>query len=406
MSRSQVSFEEPGISPQQAAKSLELDGGQDGYFGGEPDEPNPFTARAQRRASLSIRIPPARATADMAFMALQYLPHPILVLSSSKTIVLANEAMGRLLGIDISQGDGGKSAGEDGCPEESTDFKSATDILYGVTVAQLGLDLLQAGNPVFVAWDDFLECLVDDASRGQCSTTYLNTYHRGLDKQTTPTANNHRRTTSHASSGFGHPKGSKTEVHDAMVDVVFSTTRDGKNGLPLASRHDETSHVQAQMIVSVWATDEDLFFTLTFTASGQAGSKPFEGAKTTSRTVSRHSASLRSGMGSESSSNSSGQQKSNHTTSTPTSITSYVTSPRSTDFLPNGPPGKSLASAPTMFSKTNRLKDAILNTMNIPAYAMWKDETFGVPNKAAIKLIYPVSRKGKRIANGVHRCFR
>lgn len=60
------------------------------------------------------------------------------------------------------------------------------------------------------------------------------------------------------------------------------------------------------------------------------------------------------------------------------------------NFPPRGPPAKSsAASAPTIFSKTNRLKDAILNSMNLPAYAMWKDETFGIPNKAAIKLLYP-----------------
>jgi len=42
-----------------------------------------------------------------------------------------------------------------------------------------------------------------------------------------------------------------------------------------------------------------------------------------------------------------------------------------------------------MFSKANRLKDAILNSMNIPAYAMWKDASFGIPNKAIIKLVFP-----------------
>ena len=27
--------------------------------------------------------------------------------------------------------------------------------------------------------------------------------------------------------------------------------------------------------------------------------------------------------------------------------------------------------------------------MRFPAYAMWRDQTFGVPNKAAIQLLYP-----------------
>lgn len=58
-----------------------------------------------------------------------------------------------------------------------------------------------------------------------------------------------------------------------------------------------------------------------------------------------------------------------------------------------------------MFSKTTRLKDAILNTMNIPAYAMWKDESFGVPNKAAIQLIYPWIKNGAYDSNEQARDF-
>ncbi|KAH9828758.1 Motif C-terminal to PAS motifs [Teratosphaeria destructans] len=58
-----------------------------------------------------------------------------------------------------------------------------------------------------------------------------------------------------------------------------------------------------------------------------------------------------------------------------------------------------------MFTKTNRLKDAILNSMNIPAYAMWKDETFGMPNKAAIKLIYPWMEDGSFDSNEQARDF-
>ena len=259
-------------------------------------------------------------------------------------------------------------------------------------MAQLGIDLVQAGTPVFVAWDDFLECVTNDASRGQCHSTYLNTFHRDLEKATTPTRSSHKRTTSHASSG--QADGSKTEVHDTVVDVVFSANRSSANGLPRSSRHVDSNHVQAQMIISVWASAEDVYYTLTFTASSRSGLTPMDGhTKTTSRTVSRHSTSLKSGMSSESSS-SSGRHKSSLTTSAPTSITSYVLSPRTAEILPKGPPGASTVTPPTMFRKTNRLKDAILNTMNIPAYAMWKDESFGVPNKAAIKLIFPWIENG------------
>src|SRR3954471_15074206 len=47
---------------------------------------------------LKLDIPHPAAT-EIAFAALQYLPIPVIVLTSLKTIALANEAMGRLLGL-------------------------------------------------------------------------------------------------------------------------------------------------------------------------------------------------------------------------------------------------------------------------------------------------------------------
>jgi len=40
------------------------------------------------------------------------------------------------------------------------------------------------------------------------------------------------------------------------------------------------------------------------------------------------------------------------------------------------------------------LKDALLNSLNDPAFAMWKDESFGIPNKAAIRLVQPDDDEG------------
>lgn len=39
-----------------------------------------------------------------------------------------------------------------------------------------------------------------------------------------------------------------------------------------------------------------------------------------------------------------------------------------------------------MFQKASQLKDAVLNSASMPAYAMWKDESFGIPNKALLNL--------------------
>ncbi|KAK5116305.1 hypothetical protein LTR85_009277 [Meristemomyces frigidus] len=415
MSRGRVSFEDRDYAREIREAAEEPDEPQaDDYFSADGSVDGAFSP-GRRRASLSIRIPPPQAKADIAFSALQYLPMPVLVLSSEKEVVMANEAMGRLFGIDVFADSDDTESGDMLTRLDSINVRSACDILYGTTLAQLGVDLLSNGSAVFVAWEDFLETIVDDASRAQSSETQLNTYH-SKDKDTTPTVHVHRRSTSSgASRRFSHASGSRTEVHDAVVEVVFSTNRDPKTGLPVAARQDNTAHVQAQMIVSVWATEDSVYYTLTFTASqgdhvSTPGSSSSEGTKTSSRTVSRtpttYSTSLSGGMSSNSSSNSSDHRRSANHSGTPTSGVSSPNSQPLVDFLPRGPPAKSsAASTPSIFSKTNRLKDALMNSMSIPAYAMWKDESFGLPNKAAIKLIYPWIEDGAFDSNEQARDF-
>lgn len=71
--------------------------------------------------------------------ALQYLPIPLLVLSSLKTIVVANEAMGRLLGIDFES--------------TVTEGMSVSESLRGQGMSELGVDILQNGSPILVSWE-------------------------------------------------------------------------------------------------------------------------------------------------------------------------------------------------------------------------------------------------------------
>jgi hypothetical protein len=113
----------------------ELEGG---YFdlGDRSRSKSPSSIRSSD--SLSIHLP--SPTTTMASMtALQYLPVPILVLSSLKTIVVANEAMGRLLGIDF----------------ESTAFHdlSISEVLQDKSMGDLGIDILQNGSPLLVSWE-------------------------------------------------------------------------------------------------------------------------------------------------------------------------------------------------------------------------------------------------------------
>lgn len=378
-----------GMSP--GTNGADIEYGHD-YFSGEAgegsgDEEDTLSPTRSVGRRLSIALPPSRFKADMAFTALQYLPMPVLVLSGAGMVVLANEAMGRLFGIDVMYQHDEDDSDQDLLTRlASREVRSATDTLHGTTLAQLGLDLLQGGTPVFVAWEDFLSTLVDDACKSQCTTTQLNTHHprEQSHEDATPTGSaTHSRTPS-MNSSCNLAKGSRTEVHDVVVDVVFSTNRNPKTGLPNASRSDVASHIQAQLIISIWATEDEQFFTLTFTAATteQAPTSPETTAsKTTSRTVSRTSTSLSnslsSGMSSASSSSSSQRRHGSNGTPTSSNFASPTAQPL-TEALPKGPPAKSSAtSAPTIFAKTSKLKDAILNSMNIPAYAMWKDESFG-----------------------------
>jgi len=84
--------------------------------GPKPPKPDP---------RLKLDIPRPTAT-EMAFTALRYLPIPVIVLTSLKTIALANEAMGRLLGLHRGTA-------------------SATDVLSGQTLSQIGIDMVQDG---------------------------------------------------------------------------------------------------------------------------------------------------------------------------------------------------------------------------------------------------------------------
>ena len=380
-----------GGTPGSPTRSGAVDESHDDYFGDAVTPGGPHG-----RDSPNLHVPPRAVQADTAFISLQYLPLPVMVLSSAKTIILANDAMGRLLGIDAF--DDAEESGDSSLKQATLGmYKTPTEMLYGTTLSSLGFDMLRGGNAVFVAWEELLDTIVDDASKAQCSQTQLNTHHdRGLEKRSTPTEEAEGNTPTQTPTGHAG-RDPRAEVHDAVVDVVFSTKRDSKTGEPLTSGREEAGHVQAQMIVSVWATDTDQYYTLTFTAPRETAGHtiPSNESKSSSRLVSRVSASNAShslGPSSRPSSPESSRYSGLEMSSRTSSRVRYKSRGvgKAPDVLPKGPPAMySSASAPTMFSKTSRLKDAILNSMNIPAYAMWKDETFGVPNKALIKLIYP-----------------
>ncbi|KAH7060592.1 hypothetical protein B0J12DRAFT_338056 [Macrophomina phaseolina] len=352
--------------------------GRTGYFDLiDKDPPSPGSVHSE---PLSIIMPPSPTTTAMALAALQYLPVPLLVLSSLKTVVLANEAMGRLLDLGRSGGD------------EETDrdaVQTVTDKLRGQTMSELGIDMLQDGSPIWISWEDFLE----SARKQACGETMadLDGAAEAIDEseQATPTMTP---TASSVPSKPTLPRLSesnlaRTTVHDVCVDVIVSLQkpgtprppppRDGKKSKP----RPEGDAIQASMIISVWDIDDIQYFTLTFTSAkptGNANSKP------SSRTVVRTSTGIKKSPGSGSSSSSG--RRSQHSSNPGSAIVSPTTYPP--HFPPHGPPSRSGdLSAPSLFLKATRMKDAILNSIAMPAYAMWKDENFGIPNKALLRFL-------------------
>lgn len=97
---------------------------------------------------LDLRTPGPPTPAEVALSAMQYLPYPLVVLNSHKTVVMANDAMSRLLGLEDQDGD---TASEQGI--------LAVDRLQNQTLSQMGIDMLQDGRPVWVTWDTLYEFL-------------------------------------------------------------------------------------------------------------------------------------------------------------------------------------------------------------------------------------------------------
>ncbi|TKA67636.1 hypothetical protein B0A49_07737 [Cryomyces minteri] len=310
----------------------------EGYFDLDGKEHSPSS---NGQTSFSIRMPPSTTTALTALTALQYLPMPLLVLSSLKTVVLANEAMGRLLGIDLVA-----AAEQETDDNYSGSILSASDVLQGKSMGQLGIDVLQNGTP------EFLDTIVNEATKAAEAKEPTNGKDHLRSGESTPTATN-QNVSKHVESfaSLSSVNLAKTTVHDVAVDVVLSPERDSLTGLASAKK-DRTSSsnapIQATMIISVWHMEDARYFTLTFTSTTQRNNLKAD-RQSSSRTVL-------------------------------IVIRTMVE--------PDGPPSRSgIASTPTIFQKANRLRDAILNSMNLPAHAMWKDESFGMPNKAIMELL-------------------
>lgn len=100
------------------------------------------------RTSFFVDMPPKlHNAAEVAFAALQYLPTPLLVLSSLKLVLLANEAFGRLLGLDTLQ------VSPTATDDEEKEQILVSEMLRGQSLSQIGIDMVQDGQQVWVSWE-------------------------------------------------------------------------------------------------------------------------------------------------------------------------------------------------------------------------------------------------------------
>ncbi|OMP87435.1 Peroxide stress-activated histidine kinase mak1 [Diplodia seriata] len=347
------------------------------------DPPSPGSAHSEQ---LSIIMPPTPTTTAMALATLQYLPVPILVLSSLKTVVLANEAMGRLLEVDRPAGD----------EKDRDDVHTVTDTLHGQTMLDLGIEMLQDGSPIRISWEDFLDSVWKQAQGEAEGNVGGPSEMVDESDQSTPTSTPKPNSLSSKPSlpKLSQSNLARTTVHDVSVDVIISLRKPGSAPRPPPSKDGrrvkprlESDAIQATMIISVWNIEDVQYFTLTFTSASARSSTPgTSGLKPTpsSRTVFRTSTGLRKSPGSGSSSSSG--KRSHHSSNAGSATASPSTHPPL--FPPHGPPSRSGdTSAPSLFFKASQMKDAILDSIAMPAYAMWKDENFGIPNRAMLRFL-------------------
>lgn len=247
--------------------------------------------------------------------------------------------------------------------------------------------MVNAAESQLTYLQDFLDCVYDDA-QANASEAEDDQLESG---NTTPTAHgtNNQNTPSMISSlpPLSTTNLARTTVHDVSVEVVVSPLSRGPGGIVSKSetKNPYSAAFQATCIISIWRIEDTQYFTLTFTSA--TSTQPVSSARSSSRVVNRTHTGLHPKKShSSGSSSSSGPRSGSSSASVSKAATPTMQQPI---FPPRGPPlqGSLDTSQASIFQKATQLKDAILNSINMPAYAMWKDEGFGIPNNALLRLL-------------------
>ncbi|KAI1384329.1 uncharacterized protein F4822DRAFT_66959 [Hypoxylon trugodes] len=326
------------------------------------DTPTMLPMKERRSASVSpLRLTmPYISPGQLAFSAMQFLPVPLLVLNNLKTVVLANEAMGKLLGM---VGDS---------PQPTEDPAVLGESLRGQTLSQIGIDMVQDGRPVWVSWESFFDELVLEMGAkqaGDTSTSHAN----HVDGGVASTADEDQTTPEPPGGILGKP------VTDSAVDVVVLPKNFNIAEVPKSKRSEYQTY--AKMIITIWEIENcQTYFTLTFTSTGTSPSPVPSRRVRVARPSTLEAADRKSIFNSNPSSLSSGHSSSSTSFNySPNSITVS-----SSQFPPTGPPSRLLStSTPSFLQKMTVIKDALLDKTDMPIFSMWIDGSAPVMNRAA-----------------------
>ncbi|KAI0839279.1 hypothetical protein F5Y06DRAFT_286757 [Hypoxylon sp. FL0890] len=295
---------------------------------------------------------------QLAFSAMQFLPVPLLVLNNLKTVVLANEAMGKMLGMVCDS------------PPPTDDPAIICESLRGQTLPQIGIDMVQDGRPIWVSWETFLDELVLEMGAKQAGDT-SKSYTNGVDDQAKSTTEYAK--TELLSDSLGKP------ATDSAVDVVVVPRDFNISEIPKSKRAEY--QIYAKMIISIWEIENNqTYFTLTFTNTTSSPSYVPSRRVRVARPSTLEAADRKSIFNSNPPSLGSG-----HSSSSP----SFNSSPGSVIvsaslFPPMGPPSRLPPSGtPSFLQKMTVIKDALLDKTETPIFAMWIDGSAPVINRAA-----------------------
>ncbi|KAK1993824.1 hsp90-like protein [Colletotrichum falcatum] len=301
---------------------------------------------------------------QLAFSTMQFLPVPLLVLNNLKTVVLANEAMGRMLGMTN---------------DASDDNSYVAERLRGQSLSQVGIDMIQEGRPVWVGWEAFLDSIVVEMGARQTSKDSADMFGQTHGGEATPTPQS-------LAPPLPDTQSSPSAIKDAVVDVVISRKELGKPGYDLRNRSGASEHqVYAKMIVTIWEIeDHQVYFTLTFTSSQSPPSSLVSSRKAVAKPAVLDQADRKTISNSNPPSVSS-----SHDSSSPSfRISPSAVSLSSSPFPPMGPPSTAThASTPSILQKMILMRDALLDNTTMPIFAMWKDGSVTFPNRAARVLL-------------------